>query len=47
MQNINGQLATAQKVQFLRQPASYYDRLVGGTEGVKVIETHMSWVFLT
>ncbi|MDJ0591654.1 MAG: hypothetical protein QNJ72_16930 [Pleurocapsa sp. MO_226.B13] len=47
MQNINSQLATAQKVQFLRQPASYYDRLVDGTERVKAIETHMSWVFLT
>ena len=47
MQNINGQLATVQKVQFLRQPASYYDRLVDGTERVEVIETHMSWVFLT
>ncbi len=47
MQNINSQLATAQKVQFLRQAASYYDGLVDGTERVEVIETHMSWVFLT
>lgn len=47
MQNINWQLATAQKVQFLRQPASYYDDLVDDTERVEVIETHMSWVFLT
>ncbi len=47
MQNINSQFATAQKVQFLRQPASYYDGLVDGAGRVDVIETHMSWVFLT
>ena len=47
MQNINSPLATAQKVQFLRQPASYDDDLVDGTGRVDVRETHMSWVFLT
>ncbi len=47
MQNINSQLATAQKVRFLRQPASYDDGLMDSTERVDVIETHMSWVFLT
>ncbi len=47
MQNINSQWATAQKVQFLRQTASYDDGLVDDTERVEVIETHMSWVFLT
>ena len=47
MQNINSQLATAQKVQFLKQPASYYDGLVDDTGKVDVIETHMSWLFLT
>ena len=47
MQNINSQLATAQKVQFLKQPASYYYDLADDTRQVDVIETHMSWVFLT
>ena len=41
------QFATSQKVEFLSQPASYPEGLVGGLLEVDVIETHMSWVFLT
>ncbi len=38
-----GGYTTADKVAFLRQPGSYPD----APPGVEVVETHMSWVFLT
>jgi aminoglycoside phosphotransferase family enzyme len=47
MQDINSPVTTAQKVQFLRQPTSYSDSSVADSWSVDVIETHMSWVFLT
>lgn len=47
MQKINSQFSTSEKVQFLSQSNSYPEAPEDSCRPVEVIETHMSWVFLT